>query len=191
MIDPRSVAFDFDGVIADTMTLFLDIARSEYHIQGLNYDDITSYTLSNCLDIDSDILEEIAEKITDGDYVLPLKSIAGASEVLTRIAQSHRPILFVTARPYLGPVGDWIRENIPLPHHQVEVVATGSYDAKAAILLDKKIAHFVEDRLETCFVLQDAGIEPILFSQPWNRQPHNFIEVDSWAELAQLINFTG
>lgn len=191
MIDPKYVAFDFDGVIADTMTLFLDIARSEYQIQGLYYEDITCYTLSSCLDIDPEILEEIAGKITDGDYALPLKSIDGASEVLTRIARRHHPVLFVTARPYPGPVGDWVRDNIFLASHQVNVVATGSYDSKASVLLEKNITHFVEDRLETCFVLRDAGIEPILFRQPWNRQPHDFVEVGSWAEIARLIDFTG
>jgi len=44
MIDPMTVAFDVDGVIADTMTLFLELARREYGIAGLNYEDITSYS---------------------------------------------------------------------------------------------------------------------------------------------------
>ncbi|MFC1881398.1 hypothetical protein ACFL2S_07880 [Thermodesulfobacteriota bacterium] len=39
MINPVSVAFDIDGVIADTMTLFLDIARDVFHINGIHYED--------------------------------------------------------------------------------------------------------------------------------------------------------
>ena len=39
MIHPASVAFDIDGVIADTMTLFLDIARDVFHINGIRYED--------------------------------------------------------------------------------------------------------------------------------------------------------
>jgi hypothetical protein len=36
MINPASAAFDIDGVIADTMTtLFLDIARGVFHINGI------------------------------------------------------------------------------------------------------------------------------------------------------------
>ena len=34
-IDPASIAFDIDGVVADTMTLFLDIARDEYNIDWI------------------------------------------------------------------------------------------------------------------------------------------------------------
>jgi hypothetical protein len=51
MIDPASVAFDFDGVVADTMSLFLNIASVEYNINGIGYDDITSYNLEECLSI--------------------------------------------------------------------------------------------------------------------------------------------
>ncbi len=34
MIDPASVAFDRDGVIADTLTLFLEIARDEFNLNN-------------------------------------------------------------------------------------------------------------------------------------------------------------
>jgi uncharacterized protein len=189
MIDPASVAFDFDGVIADTMSLFLDIARSEYCIKGIRYDDITCYALEECLDIDLEILKEIGRKIVEGDHAPPLKSFEGAAEVLIRLAERHPPILCVTARPYSEPVGDWVQDNFSLDSNQMEVVATGTYDDKASVLTDRKITHFVEDRLETCFALQDAGIIPILYRQPWNRKPHPFIEVGSWAELARLIDF--
>jgi len=42
MIHPASVAFDIDGVIDDTMTLFLDIARDVFHINGIRYEDSTT-----------------------------------------------------------------------------------------------------------------------------------------------------
>ena len=41
MIDPAAVAFDVDGVIADTMALFIYIARDEYAIKGIRYEDMT------------------------------------------------------------------------------------------------------------------------------------------------------
>jgi len=188
-INPATVAFDFDGVIADTMTLFLEIARNEYRIQGVDYDDITCYSLESCLDIDPEILREIGSRIVAGDYRYPLKIYEGAFDVLNRLAECHSPLLFVTARPYLGPVGDWVRENISLDSHQVEVVTTGSFEDKATVLLEQKITHFVEDRLETCFTIQEAGVVPVLFKQPWNRQPHRFLEVSSWAQIARLIDF--
>ncbi len=191
MIDPASLAFDIDGVIADTMTLFLDIARNDYQIDGIAYEDITRYSLVDCLDVAPEILHEIGLKIIDGHYSLPLRTMAGAAEVLPRLADCHAPVLFVTARPRLGPIGDWIQENLFLAPHQIEVVTTGDFDNKATVLLEKKITHFVEDRLETCFAIETVGITPIVFKQPWNRMPHAFLEVDNWADLARLIDFNG
>ena len=188
-IDPASVAFDIDGVFADTMTLFIDIARDEHDIGEIKYEDITCYQLEDCLDIDTAIIRDIITKLLDGTYAAPLNAIEGASEVLTRLGGEYRPLLFVTARPYPGPINDWIQNTLPLDSNSIEVVTTGSFEAKADELLRRGISYFVEDRLETCFALRDAGITPVLFKQPWNRASHPFVEVGSWSELDALIDF--
>jgi hypothetical protein len=72
-------------------------------------------------------------------------------------------------------------------HNGIEVIATGSFEDKCGVLKDRGISCFVEDRLETCFLLADAGIEPVVFVQPWNRKPHPFAEVGSWQELEAMI----
>jgi hypothetical protein len=69
------------------------------------------------------------------------------------------------------------------------VVATGTHESKAGVLLEHNISHFVDDRLETCYLLRDAGITPVLFKQPWNRELHPFIEIENWGELEALIEF--
>lgn len=186
-IDPASVAFDIDGVVADTMTLFLDIARDEYNIDGIRYEDITSYALEECLDIDPLTIDNIITRILNGTHTAPLKAIDGASEVLTRFGKKYNPILFVTARPYLGEIQEWILNALMFGSTSIEVVATGSFEGKAEVLLSKGVSYFVEDRLETCFLLGKAGITPVLFKQPWNRERHPFLEVDTWDELASLM----
>jgi hypothetical protein len=189
MIDPKSLAFDIDGVFADTMTLFLDIARDEYNINSVKYEDITSYILEECLDIDTKTLNEIIIRIMDGGYVAELKPLDGAVKVLSRIGRNHGPLLFVTARPYLGPIHDWISKLLPFGPEIIDVVPTGSFEDKADVLLSKGYSCFVEDRLETCFLLKDAGINPVLFKQPWNRGGHPFLEVGTWSELESMIEF--
>lgn len=190
-IQPAAVAFDIDGVIADTMTLFLDIAREDYAIEGIELSDITSYDLEKCLDIDVGILTEISRKIIDGTYRVPLRTMPDAARVLSRLVDCHSPVLFVTARPYPGPIRDWISDNLGLSPRQVEVVTTGSFDSKAGVLLERNISYFVEDRLETCFHIEKVGVTPVVFRQPWNRRPHRFIEVDSWLALGALIDING
>lgn len=183
------VAFDIDSVIADTMTLFLDIARDEFRIEGIDYEDLTAYNLNECLKIGGSVIEEIVNRIQDGGYTAALKPICGAAEVLGKIAECSSPILFVTARPYPGPIRGWIEECLLLPASGIEIVATGSYDCKGAVLLERGVSYFVEDRLETCYDLHAAGITPILFKQPWNRCRHPFTEVGSWREIEALIDF--
>jgi len=66
MIDPTRVAFDIDGVIADTMSLFLDIVHEDFNIEGIGYGDITCYQLADCLDLDLAIIDAAIAKILDG-----------------------------------------------------------------------------------------------------------------------------
>ncbi len=186
-IQPASLAFDIDGVFADTMRLFLDIAHDEFGVDGVRYEDITCYTLADCIDMAPDIIEKVVAKIIDGDYRAPLKPIAGATRVVASIASRHRPVLFVTARPHLGPMSEWMKSVLPLETDDVELIATGAFEKKAEVLLEKRISYFVEDRLDTCYALEAAGITPVLFKQPWNREVHPFMEVGSWKELAAHV----
>ena len=188
-IDPASLAFDVDGVVADTMGLFLDIASSDYRVAGVRYEDISCYQLTDCIDMDSAVIDAIIERLMKGSYRQALKALDGASEVLSRIAAKKSPILFVTARPHPGPLEHWFEEVLKMPGESVDLVATGSSKSKADILLKKGITHFVEDRLDTCFDLQQIGVTPIVFKQPWNRQKHPFLEVASWKELSALLAF--
>lgn len=189
-IDPESVAFDIDGVVADTMGLFLDIARQEYGIKGVSKEDITCYTLEECIGIEPEIIGSIIEKLLNGDYEVPLRPIAGAPETLAKLAEFRGPLLFVTARPFVGPIRNWLLDTIPgLVPEKLEIVATGAFEAKTDILLERKKTCFVEDRLETCYPLEVAGITPVLYRQPWNREAHPFVEVGDWRELESLIRF--
>ena len=176
MIDPYSLAFDIDGVLADTMTLFLDIAREEYKIRNVKYEDITCYILEECVNIDPVLIETILTRIMDGTHKAPLKPMPGARNVLNRLSRQKKPILFVTARPHVGPIYEWMHSVLHLEPDSIEVVATGSFDAKV-------------DVLETCYPLFEAGVTPIIFKQPWNRKRHPFVEVDTWKELESLIKF--
>ncbi|MFZ5568969.1 MAG: 5' nucleotidase, NT5C type [Thermodesulfobacteriota bacterium] len=188
-IRPGHIAFDIDGVIADTMSLFIEIARSDYRIDWIRYEEITSYSLEEVEGIDASVAGAIIQKLLDGNYDAPLLPIQDAPEVLSRIGRVRTPLLFVTARPYPGPMAAWLAETASLEPAAVEIVATGSFEAKTTVLLERGITHFVEDRLETCYGLQAAGITPILFKQPWNRRQHDFIEVGSWRQLENMIDF--
>jgi len=186
-LSPATTAFDVDGVIADTMRLFIDIAREAFQIRHIRYEDITTYHLDECLNLEPDTIEAIIRRILDGSYEQPLHAIAGCRRAMAHFAANGHPVRFVTARPGADVIRPWLERNLPLRPEQIHVVATGSFEAKADVLQSEGIRFFVEDRLETCFLLSQTGITPILFVQPWNRFPHPFREVASWDELGAMM----
>ena len=189
MICPSELAFDIDGVFADTMSLFIDIARMDFGISGIRYEDITEYDINGFAGVNEIMVMRIIKRILEGRHSASLEPLTGAPAVLKRLNQKHRPTLFVTARPNADQIYDWILESLSLEPADIDVVATGSFADKQDVLLSRGITNFVEDRLETCFILSNAGINPIVFKQPWNRKPHPFTEVENWQELESLIAF--
>jgi hypothetical protein len=187
MIHPRQVAFDIDGVIANTMQLFLDIARELYGVNHIRYGDITNYHLEHCLDMEAGLISTITERIIEGDYPCTLAPIEGAATVLRRLCR-YGPLRLVTARPKPGPMTAWMDKLLRPERQRIEMHTTGSFEAKAEVLKAHEIDVFVEDRLDTCFLLKEQGITPILFIQPWNRSPHPFKEVSGWNELEALFD---
>ncbi|WP_231714142.1 5' nucleotidase, NT5C type [Desulfosarcina ovata] len=189
MIDPAALAFDIDGVIADTMHLFLDILRDHYDVHTVRYEEITCYHLDECLDLDEALLTEATDRILDGRYRATLAPIPGAGQVLRRIAAATGRVLMVTARPDGELIEGWMRGLLDGQHHRARIVATGSFEAKIDVLHENRIQWFVEDRLETCHLLKSSGIEPVVFRQPWNQDRHDYLEVDSWPALERQIAF--
>jgi uncharacterized protein len=186
---PRDqLAFDIDGVVADIMTTFLDLARERYDRgHQLRYEHITTFSLAECLDLPSWVIDELIRELIDRPHELAVSPFPHAVPVLTRLA-ADTDLLFVTARDRRRPIERWLHRNLALvPPAAIRVLATGDPDTKIHYLQDHGIRYFVEDRLETCFQLADHGITPILFAQPWNRRPHPFLEVADWPALADLL----
>ncbi|MEJ2091327.1 MAG: hypothetical protein P8X65_03950 [Syntrophobacterales bacterium] len=181
------LAFDIDGVVADIMTTFLDMAQERHGPHDFRYDDITTFYLEECLGLDPRIIATLIRELIDRPHELPVNPFPHAVPVLSRLAEEV-PLLFVTARDRPEPIQLWLNRTLAsVPSRSIWVMATGDPDTKLHYLRAHAIEYFVEDRLETCFDLARAGITPIVFAQPWNRQPHPFLEVSGWPELATLL----
>ena len=183
-----SLAFDIDGVVADIMTTFLELARERYNCgHHLRYQDLTAFRLEDCLDLEPDIIRSLIRELIDRPHELTVAPMPHAVPVLTRLAREF-PLLFVTARDRATPIKTWLHRTLAeVPPVAIRVVATGDHNNKLHSLLDHGVQYFVEDRLETCQQLAENGITPILFAQPWNRRPHPFLEVAGWPQLASLL----
>jgi uncharacterized HAD superfamily protein len=188
LIPPEVLAFDIDGVVADTMATFVQLAVDRYGLAGLTKDHLSHYDLHRCLDIDRRIIEELICLTLSDEHTLLMPPMAGAPEVLTELS-ARAPLRFVTARIWPESITRWLHAQLPeVAVERIQVIATGSPEAKLNILQGLGVRYFVEDRLETCHFLAQDGIQPLLFDQPWNRVANDFLRVESWHQLRRLCH---
>ena len=185
-INPTLIGFDIDGVVADTGGAFVRIAGEEYGINSLTLDDITSFEVVDCLDVDQIIIEEIFTRLLDDPLTAGLQPMEGAISVLHRFGAAA-PLTFVTARPQKEPIARWLEHFLqPATYEKIRLVAMGAHDNKTPYIKELGLQYFVDDRLQTCQMLAREGITPLVFNQPWNRNGHDLPTVSGWQAIHAL-----
>jgi len=187
-IAPTEIAFDVDGVFADTFHLFVAKARNEYGYR-FDYEDITEYDFMQVLDMEAEASDAIIQSLLEHPLECGVMPMAGAVEVLTRLSLLA-PLHFITARPEKKPILDWVEHQLPeVDRTRIKLEVTGVHTGKIPVLLEKGFKYFVEDRLETCPLLERNGITAVLFEQPWNRKPHPYHVVRGWEDISTFIDW--
>ncbi len=189
LIDPCMLAFDIDGVVADTMDVFVRLAHERYGLTHLSKEDMLCYNLYECLDLEKEIIDDLICLTLDDEHTMQIPPVPGAPEVLTELARTA-PLRFVTARIRPESITQWLFAILPgVPRERITVIASGAPEIKLDILNELEIRYFVEDRVETCRQLKEAGIEPFLFDQPWNRNEpaDGFIRIANWMQLREWV----
>ncbi len=192
-IDPARIAFDIDGVVADTMDIFVKLAHERYGLTHMTKEHLSCFNLYACLGLDKEVIDDLICLTLDDEHTLQIPPVPGAPETLTALAH-FTPLRFVTARIWAESITDWLFQTLPdVPRERISVIASGAPESKLQILNDLGIEYFVEDRIETCRQLKEAGIQPFLFDQPWNRNEpaDGLIRVENWAELKEWVLPTG
>ena len=187
-INPVHIGFDIDGVVADTGGAFIRIALEEYGINSITLEDITSFEVVDCLDMDREIIEEIFSRLLDDPLNAGLKPMQDAIPVLHGLAEKA-PLTFVTARPHEEPIARWLKHFLaPATYDKIRLVAMGVHDKKTSYIKNLGLKYFVDDRLQTCQKLAEAGITPLVYNQPWNKNGHNLPTVNNWQDIQDLCS---
>ncbi len=185
-IDPALIGFDIDGVVADTGGAFIRIAGTDYGINSITLDDITSFEVVDCLDVNQEIIDEIFSRLLDDPLTAGLQPMQNAVTVLQTFAE-HAPLTFVTARPQEEPIARWLKHFLqPETFEKIRLVAMGEHDNKTSYIKNLGLKYFVDDRLPTCQMLAREGITPLVYKQPWNMEDHDLPTVDSWQAIHAL-----
>jgi hypothetical protein len=185
-IRPSEIGFDFDGVVADTVEAFLRIACELYGHCDIRPEDITHFSVEQCLTMEASMVESIFLQILRDSVGTGLLPMPGAVEVLGELTD-RAPVTIITARPEADPVHHWLQMVFPASvYRRIRVVAMGDHDDKARHIRMAGLSAFVDDRAETCLQLNREGIHSIVFSQPWNRDRHTLPSVRDWVEIRAL-----
>jgi uncharacterized HAD superfamily protein len=187
-IRPEDLAYDIDGVVADTMEVFVRLARERYQLDWMSKECMVQYNLQACLGLDRQTLDDLICLTLDDEHTLEIPPMPGAPQVLTELS-ARSELRFVTARIWPESITEWIYRQLPaVPRTRIRVIATGSPDAKTEILRELGVHYFVEDRLETCRNLATQGFYPLLFDQPWNRSANGeFPRIMNWEQLRSWV----
>lgn len=189
-IRPEELAFDIDGVVADTFRAFVKTARDCYGLL-FDYEAITDYDFRKVIDIDDETSDEIIGRILEDPIGIGIRPLPGAREVLRRLS-SFGPLCLVTARTNRGAIMEWVRHALAFNNGEaICLEATGTHEEKLPVLLKHGVRYFVEDRLDTCYLLEGTPVTPIVFDQPWNRQAHPFLRVGNWSDIHALVDWDG
>jgi uncharacterized HAD superfamily protein len=185
-ISPEHIGFDIDGVVADTGSAFIRIARDEYGLQSISLEDITYYEVVDCLNVEQSIVEAIFTRLHDNPLPSGIMPMEGAFDVLHALAE-HGPLTYVTARSLKGPISMWLEHHVePGPFADMRLEVMGEHDNKAPYIKDLGLRYFVDDRLQTCQNLAREGITPLVYNQPWNMNGHDLQTVDNWQAIYRL-----
>ncbi len=189
-IQPAAIGFDFDGVIADIGEAFLRIACTRYGYCSFTLEEMKTFQVDDCTPVPREVIENIFQDIVVDTLATGVIPLPGAISTLETLSNISKPLI-ITARPLREPVSLWLKHYLSEEaFSQVRIIATEDHDNKVPFIQQEGLTHFIDDRGETCVQIAKAGLTPILFRQPWNRDYLSFTTVHGWQDISQLINIS-
>lgn len=184
----RNVAFDIDGVIADTYDVIRIALKQEF---GINfpknehrsfYFDVPNASSKDVIRvIDKCMIEDFNDVKPLGDSIYILKRV---------FLMTRKPLLFVTARPEACREGtiSWLKKYLGR-FVDFNVILTEN-KPKTRVLLDLNIELFVDDRYKTINELSNIIDMPLMLNSPWNEgrpTPQNTVRIDDLEEVIHYL----
>jgi hypothetical protein len=168
---------DLDDVLADTVSLFLVIARKRFD-RYVEYEEVHSFNLAKSLNMQPGDYQDFMKCVHEPDVLLSIVPIAGAREAVTRWLQKGDQVIVATGRPsHTGPTClQWLSEN---GFSGTELLFVDKYsrplktDPPTVVALDcipsMGFDVLIEDSPEVATYLAQKGCKVSLVRRPWNQ----------------------
>jgi len=173
------VALDFDCVLADTITVWVQIYNKKYG-RSIKRSDIIEWNLCKLLGISEDAMWEIFHLCwTEWENLPPMEDniCVGVEQIrkmsLTDVVTSAKFSYIESIRLWLDSIG-------------IKSINIFSKSEKAG--LDYDI--FIDDNPSTALSVSECGKICLLYDQPWNKKVHsnNIIRINYLSDAVSYIN---
>lgn len=189
----KNIAFDFDGVICDVHHIFRGHFWDMFHHNIAKEHDQKdfNFTLTDSPNYESWWWQEIPVAIVKYQHIAP--PVHGSIEALQKIYDDYGTIQIITAREPSNAVMQvtklWCEQVFDF-EYDITFLATS--EAKYAVMKEKGIEYFVDDRLKTANEAAPQLKKSFLFNAPWNRKRPtalNVWRVNDLMEMKQVIDY--
>ena len=185
---------DFDDVLSDTTSAFLEILQGEFG-KSVNFEDIFSFDLKASFNLTDSEYEDFFRRVHQADVIMSFAPMEGAIGTLESWAKRGYQIAIVTGRLTSAHDAslDWLAKH-DVPYHSFTMVdkySRGNTDPKIAVSMEAfsemKFSLAVEDSANMALHLSEKmGIPVALIDRPWNRRAdlnHRIRRYTSWYDI--------
>lgn len=186
-----TIGFDIDGVLVEFNDAFLNAAKKNFNLlHNITRKDIIAYNYWDCpaVPLTKSRCFELINYVLYNPVECGVSSIDGAPEALTMLSK-YTDLLFITARQdrFKQQTKELVHSLLPNVDSKKIIILHESGRKKYKILKSFGVSHFVDDKLTTCQILEQHGINTILFDSPWNQTDEKFHRTNDWNQIYKYL----
>ena len=187
------IGIDLDEVVAKQLD---ELVKFYYKKTGkmISKDKFHTYYWPDVWGISLEDAIKVDKEFKESESFDNLEIFENAKEILHELSKKNK-LYIITARPvaFKDKTLKWIKKNIGLPiavHHSSDFHLGNKTNTKANICQDLGVSVLIEDQEKYAEECAAAGINVLLFNQPWNKnccENKNIVRVNGWNEVLDKI----
>lgn len=189
-----AIGVDMDGVLAEFLEHYILFHNERYGTQ-LHPDHFTGYSLGQTIGISPEEDTKRLYEFYETDHFRRMHPVPGSQHGTARLAEKDT-LVVVTARQFeiMEATRQWVDTYFP---DRFRDITFGNHYGKTPVSIPKAtmckkygVDTLIEDSLSNAYSCAAAGINVLLYDQPWNQTPtlpERVQRVYSWDEIVERL----